>query len=113
MSTLITGVGLVGTAFAQRALQRGEKIVFFDMAPKMDFLQRKLGNADVTVLKRDIRDLPALIDAMQTHKVDTVLHTAGLIGGAVANPGCTAAFRSTSWAPSTWPRPCASPGSSA
>ena len=86
MSTLITGVGLVGTAFAQRALQRGEKIVFFDMAPKMDFLQRKLGNADVTVLKRDIRDLPALIDAMQTHKVDTVLHTAGLIGGAVANP---------------------------
>ena len=86
MSTLITGVGLVGTAFAQRALQRGEKIVFFDMAPKIDFLQRKLGNADVTVLKRDIRDLPALIDAMQTYKVDTVLHTAGLIGGAVANP---------------------------
>lgn len=86
MSTLITGVGLVGTAFAQRALQRGEKIVFFDMAPRMDFLERKLGKAQVTVLKRDIRDLPALIDAMQTHKVDTVLHTAGLIGGAVANP---------------------------
>lgn len=86
MSTLITGVGLVGTAFAQCALRRGEKIVFFDVAPRMDFLERKLGKAQVTVLKRDIRDLPALIDAMQTHEVDTVLHTAGLIGGAVANP---------------------------
>ncbi len=86
MSTLITGIGLVGTAFAQRALQRGEKIIFFDMAPRMDFLERKLGKTDVTVLKRDIRDLPALIDAMQTHKVETVLHTAGLIGGAVADP---------------------------
>jgi len=86
MSTLITGVGLVGTAFAQQALERGEKIVFYDMAPKMDFLERKLGKADVVVLRRDIRDLSALIDAMQTHKVETVLHTAGLIGGAVADP---------------------------
>lgn len=86
MSTLITGIGLVGTAFAQQALARGEKIVFFDMAPKMDFLERKLGKADVVVLRRDIRDLSALVDAMQTHKVETVLHTAGLIGGAVGDP---------------------------
>jgi len=86
MSTLITGVGLVGTAFAQKALERGEKIVFYDMAPKLDFLERKLGKADVVVLRRDIRDLSALIDAMQTYKVTTVLHTAGLIGGAVADP---------------------------
>lgn len=86
MTTLITGVGLVGTAFAQEALKRGEKIVFYDVAPRMDFIERKLGKADVTVLRRDIRDLASLVEAMQGHRVDTVLHTAGLIGGAVANP---------------------------
>jgi len=86
MSTLITGIGLVGTAFAQQAIKRGEKIVFYDVAPRTHFLEQKLGKTDVTVLRRDIRDLASLIDAMQTHRVDTVLHTAGLIGGAVANP---------------------------
>lgn len=86
MSTLITGVGLVGTSFAQLALKRGEKIVFFDVAPKRDFLERKLGKTDVDVVAKDIRDLPALVEAMQKHKIDTVLHTAGLIGGKVANP---------------------------
>ena len=34
MSTLITGVGLVGTSFAQAALERGERLVFFDPEPR-------------------------------------------------------------------------------
>jgi UDP-glucose 4-epimerase len=86
MTTLITGLGLVGTSYAQRALKRGESIVFYDIAPRKDFLLTKLGSANVTVVQRDVRDLPALIDTMQQHKIDTVLHTAGLIGGRVARP---------------------------
>ncbi len=84
MTTLITGIGLVGTAFAQRALNRGERLVFYDFQPRQEFLNKKLGSAEVVVVQKDIRDLPALIHAMQEHKVDTVLHTAGLIGGRVA-----------------------------
>ena len=84
MTTLITGIGLVGTAFAQRALNRGERLVFYDFQPRQEFLNKKLGSAEVAVVQKDIRDLPALIHAMQEHKVDTVLHTAGLIGGRVA-----------------------------
>ena len=34
MATLITGLGLVGTSYAQLALKRGEKIVFYDVAPR-------------------------------------------------------------------------------
>lgn len=83
MATLITGIGLVGTSFAQVALKRGERLVFYDFQPRREFLARKLGSADVAVVQKDIRDLPALIQAMQEHKVDTVVHTAGLIGGRV------------------------------
>ncbi len=86
MATLITGLGLVGTSYAQLALKRGEKIVFYDVAPRKDFLTRKLGSADVKVVQRDIRDLPALIETIQTNKIDKVIHTAGLIGGKVAQP---------------------------
>ncbi len=86
MATLITGLGLVGTSYAQLALKRGEKIVFYDVAPRKDFLLRKLGSADVKVVQRDVRDLPALIETIQTNKIDKVIHTAGLIGGKVAQP---------------------------
>jgi nucleoside-diphosphate-sugar epimerase len=86
MATLITGLGLVGTSFAQLALSRGEEIVFYDVAPRRDFLAKKLGTANVTVVQRDVRDLPALVETMQTHKINTVIHTAGLIGGKAAQP---------------------------
>src|SRR5688500_14435042 len=85
-ATLITGLGLVGTSYAQHAIKRGENIVFYDFAPRKDFLAHKLGGANVTVVQRDIRDLPSLIETIQKHKCDTVIHTAGLIGGKVANP---------------------------
>ena len=86
MATLITGLGLVGTSYAQLALKRGESIVFYDVAPRKDFLAHKLGAANVTVVQRDVRDLPSLIETIQQHKVDKVIHTAGLIGSKVAQP---------------------------
>jgi nucleoside-diphosphate-sugar epimerase len=86
MATLITGLGLVGTSFAQEALRRREQVVFYDIAPRREFLQRKLGSADVPVVQGDVRDLPALIETIRKYNVDTVLHTAGLIGGKVAQP---------------------------
>jgi UDP-glucose 4-epimerase len=85
-STLITGLGLVGTSYAQHAIKRGESVVFYDFAPRKDFLAHKLGSANITVVQRDVRDLPSLIETIQKHKCDTVIHTAGLIGGKVANP---------------------------
>ena len=56
-STLITGLGLVGTSYAQHALKRGEHIVFYDVAPRQDFLAHKLGGANVTVVQRDVREM--------------------------------------------------------
>jgi nucleoside-diphosphate-sugar epimerase len=83
MSTLVTGAGLIGTAFARFALARGEPIVFLDPEPRADFLRMKLGPTGYAVARKDVRDLPALIETMREHRVETVVHTAGLIGGRV------------------------------
>jgi UDP-glucose 4-epimerase len=83
MTTLVTGAGLIGAAFAREALQRGEKIIFVDLEPRTEFLRFKLGDTGFEVLRKDIRDLPALVEVMAAHAVDTVVHTAGLIGGRV------------------------------
>src|SRR5580698_3917258 len=83
MTTLVTGAGLIGTSFARHALQRGEKIIFVDPEPRSDFLRFKLGEEGYAVVRKDVRDLPALIETIDAHKVDTMVHSAGLIGGRV------------------------------
>src|SRR6266446_3142940 len=83
MATLVTGAGLIGTAFAKNALARGEAIVFVDPEPRMDFLRMKLGGEGYTLARQDVRDLAALIETIRAHRIDTVVHTAGLIGGRV------------------------------
>ena len=83
MTTLVTGAGLIGTSFARLALKRGEKVVFLDPEPRADFLRFKLGEGDYEVVRKDVRDLPALIETVNKHKASTRLHTAGLIGGRV------------------------------
>jgi UDP-glucose 4-epimerase len=83
MATLVTGAGLIGTAFAQEALARGEAVVFLDPEPRADFLRLKLGEGNYTLVRHDVRDLPALVETIRAHKADTVVHTAGLIGARV------------------------------
>ncbi|MDB5642271.1 MAG: Nucleoside-diphosphate-sugar epimerase [Hyphomicrobiales bacterium] len=83
MTVLVTGAGLVGTAFAREAIARGETIVFFDPEPRAAFIDFKLGAGKATLVRGDVRDLPALLDAARRHKVDAIVHTAGLIGGRV------------------------------
>jgi len=43
MTTLVTGIGLVGTSFARCALQRGEPVVFLDLQSRDEYLRERLG----------------------------------------------------------------------
>ncbi len=86
MTTLITGAGLIGTAYAIEAAKRGEKVVFLDPLPRADYIAQRVGDADYEIVQDDVRSLPALIDAIQTHRPETLLHTAGLIGQRVGKP---------------------------
>lgn len=86
MTTLITGAGLVGTAYALEAAKRGERSVFLDPIPREDYLADRLGAIDYAVVREDVRSLPGLVGAIAEHGAETVVHTAGLIGRRVEEP---------------------------
>ena len=86
MTTLVTGAGLVGTAYAKEAAKRGEKVVFLDPIPRDDYLAKRLGGSDWEQITDDVRSLPAMIEAIDKHKPETLLHTTGLIGKRAGNP---------------------------
>jgi UDP-glucose 4-epimerase len=84
MSVLITGAGLIGTHLAKRLASAGKQAVLYDLAPNREYIEKIVGEGRVEVVAADMRDLPALINAVTTHGVDTIVHTAGLIGSRVA-----------------------------
>lgn len=85
-SILITGAGMVGAHAARAMLDMGHEVSFLDSAPDAAYVRRITGR-DVTIAKGDVRELPAVIEAMQQAHAEVVVHTAALIGGAAqVNP---------------------------
>ncbi|MGE5537232.1 MAG: NAD-dependent epimerase/dehydratase family protein [Gemmatimonas sp.] len=80
MAVLVTGAGLVGTAFAQVAIARGEDVVFVDPEPRHDYLTMRLGAKGWRLERGDVRDLAGLLAIAQKARPAAVVHTAGLIG---------------------------------
>ena len=79
MRVLITGCGLIGAYTAKELVERGDDVTFFDLQPNLPYLQKILGR-ELPLIRGDIRELPALIETMQSTKADCVIHTAGLQG---------------------------------
>jgi UDP-glucose 4-epimerase len=84
MRVVITGSGLIGTHTAKELLDRGDDVTFFDFAPRPDYIRHVTGK-DVPVLRGDIRDLAALIDAFQAVRPECVIHLAASVGEANIN----------------------------
>jgi nucleoside-diphosphate-sugar epimerase len=80
MTVLITGAGLIGTAFAQCAIARGDDVVFVDPEPRTDYLERRLGARGWRLERGDVRDLAGVVAVAQKAKPAAIVHTAGLIG---------------------------------
>lgn len=81
MRILITGAGLIGTHTAKELLERGDDVTFFDFAPRPDYIRHVTGK-DLPVLRGDIRDLAALVDAFQKVRPECVIHLAASVGEA-------------------------------
>lgn len=81
MRVLITGAGLIGTHTAKELLERGDDVTFFDFAPLPDYIRHVTGK-DLPVLRGDIRDLAALVDAFQKVRPECVIHLAASVGEA-------------------------------
>lgn len=84
MRILITGAGLIGTHTAKELIERGDEVTFFDIAPRPDYIRHVTGR-ELPVIRGDIRDLAALIDALQTVRPECVIHLAASVGEANIN----------------------------
>jgi nucleoside-diphosphate-sugar epimerase len=91
MNILITGAGLIGSNAARHAVDGGHKVVLFDLSPNRDYIQKVVGTDKADIVAADMRDLPALLSALERFNVDTLVHTAGLIGARVQENSYTGA----------------------
>jgi UDP-glucose 4-epimerase len=91
MNILITGAGLIGSNAARHAVDNGHKVVLFDMSPNRDYIEKVVGKDRCDVVAADMRDLPALLSALEKFNVDTLVATAGLIGSRVQENSYTGA----------------------
>lgn len=91
MNVLITGAGLIGAHAARQMVDAGHKVVLFDLSPNRDYIAKVVGQGKADVVAANMLDLPALLTAMEKHNVDTMVHTAGLIGGRVQENSYTGA----------------------
>jgi nucleoside-diphosphate-sugar epimerase len=81
MRVLITGAGLIGTHTAKELLDRGDEVTFFDLAPRPDYIRHVIGR-DLPVIRGDIRDVPALVEAFSQVRPQCVIHLAASVGEA-------------------------------
>lgn len=91
MNILITGAGLIGAHAARHAIDDGNKVVLYDLSPNRNYIHEIIGKDRAGVVAADIRDLPALLSALERFQVDTLVHTAGLIGSRVQENSYTGA----------------------
>ena len=91
MNILITGAGLIGTNAARHAVDAGHKVVLFDLSPNRDYIDKVVGKDKADVVAADMRDLPALLSALEKFTIDTMVSTAGLIGSRVQENSYTGA----------------------
>jgi UDP-glucose 4-epimerase len=81
MRILVTGAGLIGTHTGKELIDRSDEVVFFDSAPRLDYI-RRVTACEPRIVRGDIRDLAALIDACQRIRPDCVIHLAASVGEA-------------------------------
>jgi nucleoside-diphosphate-sugar epimerase len=91
MNILITGAGLIGSNAARHAVDNGHKVALFDLSPNRDYVDKVVGKDKCDVVAADMRDLPALLSALEKFNIDTLVATAGLIGSRVQENSYTGA----------------------
>ena len=81
MRVLITGAGLIGSHVAAELSSRGDEVTFFDVVAKPDYVRHVAGE-NLPLIRGDICDLAALIDAFLIVKPECVIHLAASVGEA-------------------------------
>ena len=78
MSVMVTGAtGFIGNRIVRKLVERGEDVVCFDLAPPRANLQPYMDR--LRFYRGDIMQMPHLLDAVNTHQVDRIIHMAALL----------------------------------
>lgn len=86
MRILVTGgTGLLGSAVCRRLVERGDRPIVFDVAPKPE--QLGAFKSGCTLVAGDLLDADAVLAAMREHRPERIIHTAGMLTpGVLKNP---------------------------
>jgi nucleoside-diphosphate-sugar epimerase len=79
VKTLITGAGLVGCHVAQKLVEMGQRPILFDVAPQVNYIASVVPLDKVTIVIGDITDISDLVRAIQSEKIEQVVHTAFML----------------------------------
>ena len=90
MSTLITGAGMLGVHLAKDLADQGEKVALFELSPVNWYIDKVAGKDRADVIRGDVTNVGDLVAAIQRTNADCLVHTVGLLGGAVAAAPYTA-----------------------
>ena len=91
MTTLVIGAGLIGSQVARILVERGEKPVLMDVAAQREAIGEIVDLAKVTLIAGDVLRPLSIVDALRTHDITRIAHTA-------ANPLLTLGAQSEPYA---------------
>ena len=78
MSVMVTGgTGFIGNRIVRKLVERGLDVVCFDLAPPRPNLDPYLDR--IKFYRGDITQMPHLLEAINTHGVDRIIHMAALL----------------------------------
>jgi nucleoside-diphosphate-sugar epimerase len=76
MPTLVIGAGLIGSQVARILVERGEKPVVMDPVAQVQAIGQIVDLAKVTLIGGDVLRPLSIIEALRSHAVDKIVHTA-------------------------------------
>src|SRR6478735_8666277 len=76
MTTLVIGAGLIGSQVARILVERGEKPVLMDVAAQTKSVGEIVELAKVTLIQGDVLRPLSIVDALRTHNITRIAHTA-------------------------------------
>lgn len=79
MTTLITGVGAVGSQVATKLQSMDEELVVYDLNPNTDFMQKIFNLSDAHLVVGDVNDVALLTKTLRDRHVQRIVHMAGYL----------------------------------
>jgi nucleoside-diphosphate-sugar epimerase len=89
LAVLVVGSGLIGSQIAREEVERGEKVVIFDITPREDALADVLPIEKVKIVRGDVSNPYDVMKVLAGEGIEYVHHTAGYPGftiGCQMNP---------------------------